>query len=103
MCLRVVDWASVGPYAVVEYGVCSVAAVSSCGAFAAWLVVCPFALVFHPVDDRCCVFIFDRAVEVDWGAECSHAYAISESVKLSRVDASVGVLRVFCPVDEASH
>jgi len=87
------------PDSVVEDGVCSVTTVSSCDAFAAWLVVCPFALVFHPIHDRCCVFIFDGAVEVDRGAEGAAAGAIAESVELSCVDASVGVLHTFCPSD----
>ena len=102
-CLRVVDGCAVGPDSVVEDGVCSIAAVSSCDAFATWLVVCPFSVVLHPVDDRCFVFIFDNAVEVEWGAGCSHAGAFAESVDLSCVDASVDVLCAFCPVDEASH
>ena len=87
------------PDSVVEDGVCSVTAVSSCDAFAAWLVVCPFALVFHPVDDRCCVFIFDGAVEVDRSTEGAAADTIAESVELSCVDTSVSVLHTFCPSD----
>ena len=63
-------------------------------------VVAPFAIVFHPVDDRCCagfVVYVERAVEVDWGAEGSAAGAFAESVKVASVVTAVGVFRLVCP------
>ncbi len=84
---------TVYPFAFMDGGTGSVAAVLSHNAVSIRQVVAPFARVLRPLNERRAVRRVVCAVDVHRVAHRAGSEASAVSVKLARVDASVGVFQ----------
>ena len=84
---------AVYPFAFMDYGTGSVAAALSDNPMSIRQVVAPFATVLRPVNQRRSVHRIVYTVDAHRVAHRAGSEASAVSVKLARVDASVGVFQ----------